>query len=594
MLAGIPQAPEAGNPINGPERAFDRRNLILSRMLEQASITEEAFEIAVGAPITASVYGRDIELQALYVAEMVRKQLLTDYGSDAYSQGLIVHTTIDSNKQLAAEAAITKKLNEYDRRHGYRGPEHRSIQGTSEYRAAPEYGYPANWVRTLENAKVLGDQHPAIVLSTGEKSMTVVNQSLTVIELDWGKLSWARPYIDVDTRGPRPKTAAEIADIGDLIRINQHSDGSWALGQVPGMQAALVALNPRDGAIKSMVGGYHFTAQQYNHATQARRQPGSNFKPFFYAGALEAGNTAATIYNDAPVVLPGGELEQVYRPSNWKDEFEGDLRLRQALFKSKNLVSLRVILTLGAQNAIDYVSRFGFDTSNFPVNVQLAFGGGTIALTPLEVATGYAAFANGGYKVEPYFISKIESINSDVLFTATPQTACNPNCTENQVVAKRIIEPRVAYIMDSILLDVMRRGTGTKATRELKRRDIRGKTGTTNDADIWFSGYTPDLVVTTWAGYDNNSSVGSREFGSTTPIESWIEFMRVALPVEADSSTLSQPNGLVTVRINPTTGLRAAQDDPDAIFEIFREEFAPAPELAKKEDKKENTLQQIF
>jgi penicillin-binding protein 1A len=594
MLAGIPQAPEAGNPINGPERAFDRRNLILSRMLEQASITEKAFEIAVAAPISASVYGRDIELQALYVAEMVRKQLLTDYGSDAYSQGLIVHTTIDSNKQLAAEAAITKKLNEYDRRHGYRGPEHRSIQGTSEYRAAPEYGYPANWVRTLENAKVLGDQHPAIVLSTGEKSMTVVNQSLEVIELDWEKLSWARPYIDVDTRGPRPKTAAEIADIGDLIRINQRLDGAWALGQVPKIQAALVALDPKDGAIKSMVGGYHFTAQQYNHATQARRQPGSNFKPFFYAGALEAGNTAATIYNDAPVVLPGGELEQVYRPSNWKDEFEGDLRLRQALFKSKNLVSLRVILTLGAQNAIDYVSRFGFDTSNFPVNVQLAFGGGTIALTPLEVATGYAAFANGGYKVEPYFISKIESINSDVLFTATAPTACKPNCAENQVAAKRIIEPRVAYIMDSILLDVMRRGTGTKATRELKRRDIRGKTGTTNDADIWFSGYTPDLVVTTWAGYDNNSSVGSREFGSTTPIESWIEFMRVALPVEADSSTLSQPNGLVTVRINPTTGLRAAQDDPDAIFEIFREEFAPAPELAKKEDKKENTLQQIF
>jgi penicillin-binding protein 1A len=594
MLAGIPQAPEAGNPINGPERAFDRRNLILSRMLEQASITEKAFEIAVAAPISASVYGRDIELQALYVAEMVRKQLLTDYGSDAYSQGLIVHTTIDSNKQLAAEAAITKKLNEYDRRHGYRGPEHRSIQGTSEYRAAPEYGYPANWVRTLENAKVLGDQHPAIVLSTGEKSMTVVNQSLEVIELDWEKLSWARPYIDVDTRGPRPKTAAEIADIGDLIRINQRLDGAWALGQVPKIQAALVALDPKDGAIKSMVGGYHFTAQQYNHATQARRQPGSNFKPFFYAGALEAGNTAATIYNDAPVVLPGGELEQVYRPSNWKDEFEGDLRLRQALFKSKNLVSLRVILTLGAQNAIDYVSRFGFDTSNFPVNVQLAFGGGTIALTPLEVATGYAAFANGGYKVEPYFISKIESINSDVLFTATAPTACKPNCAENQVAAKRIIEPRVAYIMDSILLDVMRRGTGTKATRELKRRDIRGKTGTTNDADIWFSGYTPDLVVTTWAGYDNNSSVGSREFGSTTPIESWIEFMKVALPVEADSSTLSQPNGLVTVRINPTTGLRAAQDDPDAIFEIFREEFAPAPELAKKEDKKENTLQQIF
>ena len=594
MLAGIPQAPEAGNPINGPSRSIDRRNLILSRMLEQGSITSEEFSIAKAEPITASVFGRDIELPALYIAEMVRKQLLTDYGSGAYSQGLVVHTTIDSRKQLAAEAAVIKKLNEYDRRHGYRGPEHKSIQGTSEYLAAPEYGYPANWVKTLKNAKVLGDQHPAIVLATEEQSMKVLNQSLEIIELAWGDINWARPYIDVDTRGPRPKTASDVASTGDFIRINQKTDDTWALGQIPAIQAALVALNPTDGAIESMVGGYHFTAQQYNHATQARRQPGSNFKPFFYAGALESGHTAATIYNDAPVVLPGGDLEQVYRPSNWKDEFEGDLRLRQALYKSKNLVSLRVILALGAQNAIDYVSRFGFDTSTFPVNVQLAFGGGTIALTPLEVATGYAAFANGGYKVDPYLISKIDSINADVLFTATPPNACGERCDENQVKAERIIEPRVAYIMDSILQDVMRKGTGTKATRELKRRDIRGKTGTTNDADIWFSGYTPDLVTTTWAGFDNNGSVGSREFGSTTPIESWIEFMKTALPPEAETTILEQPNGLVSVRIDPATGLRAGPEARDAIFEIFREELAPAPELAQKEESEENSLQQIF
>ena len=594
MLAGIPQAPEAGNPINGPRRAIDRRNLILSRMLEQRSITKDQYDEARAAPITASVYGRDIDLPALYIAEMVRKQLLTDYGRSAYSQGLIVHTTIDSKKQLAAEAAITKKLNEYDRRHGYRGPEYKSIQGTSEYLAAPEYGYPANWVKTLENAKILGNQHPAIVLSASEQSIRVLNKTLEVIEIDWNGISWARPYIDVDTRGPRPKLASDVVGTGDFIRIDRREDNSWSLGQVPAIQAALVALNPADGAIKSMVGGYHFTAQQYNHATQARRQPGSNFKPFFYAGAIESGHTAATIYNDAPVVLPGGDLEQVYRPSNWKDEFEGDLRLRQALYKSKNLVSLRVILALGAQKAIDYVSRFGFDTSTFPVNVQLAFGGGTIALTPLEVATGYASFANGGYKVAPYLISKIESINGDFEFTAKPPTACGEHCEEGQLAAKRIIEPRVAYIMDSILQDVMRKGTGTKATRELKRTDIRGKTGTTNDADIWFSGYTPDLVATTWAGYDNNGSVGSREFGSTTPIESWIEFMKVALPPENETSALAQPNGLVTVRIDPLTGLRAAQDDREAIFEIFREEYAPAPKLAQKEDEKENTLQQIF
>ncbi len=284
MLAGIPQAPEAGNPINGPRRAIDRRNLILSRMLEQRSITKDQYDEARAAPITASVYGRDIDLPALYIAEMVRKQLLSDYGRGAYSQGLIVHTTIDSKKQLAAEAAITKKLNEYDRRHGYRGPEYKSIQGTSEYLAAPEYGYPANWVKTLENAKILGNQHPAIVLSTGEQSIRVLNKTLEVIEIDWNGIGWARPYIDVDTRGPRPKLASDVVGTGDFVRIDRRNDNSWSLGQVPAIQAALVALDPADGAIKSMVGGYHFTAQQYNHATQARRQPGSNFKPLFYAG----------------------------------------------------------------------------------------------------------------------------------------------------------------------------------------------------------------------------------------------------------------------------------------------------------------------
>ena len=595
MLAGVPQAPEAGNPINGPERATNRRNLVLLRMLEQNSITQDEYDVAVASPITAQVYGRDIELPALYLAEMVRKQLLTEFGRNAYNEGLIVRTTIDSTKQLAAERALTKKLNEYDRRHGYRGPEYRRIQGTDEYIAAPEYGYPDNWLDTLDNMRTLGDQQPGIVTSSDENGMRVLTRDLTEIEIAEPGFRWARAYIDVNRRGARPRSAAELADIGDVIRFEVAEDGSYRLGQVPAIQGALVSLNPDNGAVEALVGGYDFNAQQYNHVTQARRQPGSNFKPFFYAGAMTNGLTAASIYNDAPVVLDGGDLEETYRPSNSSDKFDGPMRLREALYRSKNLVSLRVILDYGPDKAIDYVSRFGFDTSNFPRNVQLAFGGGTIALTPMEIATGYAAFANGGYKVTPYFIQEVDSINEDVIMMANPPRVCATECDADTPRAPRILDPRIAYIMDSILGDVITRGTATKAFRALKRRDLRGKTGTTNDADIWFSGYTRNLVTTTWAGFDSNAPVGNREFGSTTPLETWIDYMATVLPPEAETGSLSFPDRLVTLKIDPETGLRTEPSDPNGIFEMFREEFAPPAALANQQDEVESQpLQEIF
>ncbi len=592
MLAGIPKAPEAGNPVNGPKRALARRNLVLQRMLDQGSITRDEFEAARSAPLTASVHERAIELPALYIAEMVRRHLLTEYGPGVYNRGFVVHTTVDSHLQTLAEKALQKKLNEYDRRHGYRGPVYRRLQGTDEYLAAPEYGYPANWVETLRKARVLGNQYPAIVTAVREQEVDVLTGNLESVTIPWEGLRWARPYIDVNTRGRPPRQAADILSVGDFIRIEPAGDG-WALGQVPDIQGALVALDPADGAIRALVGGYDFNARQFNHATQAKRQPGSNFKPFFYAGALENGLTAATVYNDAPIVLPGGELEETYRPKNSGDTFHGKMRLREALYRSVNLVSLRVILDYGPENAIAYVKRFGFDTTNFPKNVQLAFGGGTIALTPLEVATGYAVFANGGFKVDPYLIGKIDSINEDLIFEAKPRVACALDC-DGRNPAPRVVEPRVAYIMNSILSDAIRRGTGTKALRALKRNDLHGKTGTTNDADIWFSGYTTDLVATTWTGFSNNSPVGNREWGSTTPIETWIEFMADALPPESESSPLPRPDGIVSVRIDPETGFRADPSDPDAIFEIFREELAPSENLARKEEDTKDPYQQIF
>ncbi|MFN3237338.1 MAG: penicillin-binding protein 1A [Pseudomonadales bacterium] len=590
MLAGIPKAPEAGNPINGPQRALDRRNLVLYRMLSQGSIDQAQYDEATAEPITAQVFAREIELPSLYLAEMVRKRLLREYGRNAYNEGLLVKTTLRSDMQLAAEKALTRQLNAYDRRHGYRGPEYRRIQGTDEYLAAPEYGYPPNWIDTLERLREVGDQMPGIVIRSDEEGLEVLTKDLNTITIATPEVRWARPYINENRRGARPASAADFLEVGDVIRFEKHENG-FALGQVPAVQGALVALNPDNGAVLALHGGYDFYARQYNHVTQARRQPGSNFKPFFYAGAMENGLTAASIYNDAPHVMSGGELEETYRPSNFNDEFDGPMRLREALYKSKNLISLRVILDYGPENAIEYVKRFGFDTEDFPRNVQLAFGGGTIALTPLEVATGYAMFANGGHAISPYFIQEIDSINDDVLFLANPPQVCD-DC---EPAAPRVIEPRVAYIIDSILGDVIKRGTGTKAMRRLKRSDLRGKTGTTNDADIWFSGYNRDVAATVWVGFGDNSPVGNREFGSTAPLETWIEFMEEILPPESESRALPFPDKLVTLKIDPATGLSTEPTDPNGIFEIFREELAPAAALAKQQDEVETQpLQQIF
>ena len=485
MLAGIPQAPEAGNPINGPERAKRRRDLVLKRMLEQGSINYTMYEEARTKPITAKVFNRNIQLSAPHVAEMVRKELLTKLGSKAYTGGYIVKTTIRNDLQVAAQKALRKKLIEYDRRHGYRGPGYRTIQGTDEYLALPEAGYPENWIETLKRLPVIGNQEPSIVTKIDNKSIFLLGKSLQEIVLNWEDETWARPFINSNERGKRPKSPKDLFNIGDVIRVEQRNRTDFGLGQIPAIQGAFVAINPKNGAIKALVGGFDFKQNQFNHVTQARRQPGSSFKPFYYAGALENGLTAATIFNDAPLVLPGGELEETYRPKNSGDAFQGNIRLREALYRSINLVSIRVLLDLGPENAIEYVSRFGFDTSNFPKNLQLAFGGGTIALSPLEVATAYATFANGGFKIEPYLIRTIDSINEEFYYQEIPLELCAKDCEGKVKKAMRVLEPRVAFIMNSMLSDAVKKGTARKATRILDRQDLHGKTGTTNDSDVW-------------------------------------------------------------------------------------------------------------
>ena len=589
MLAGIPKAPEAGNPINGPARALDRRNLILTRMFEQRSISEDRYNIAKAAPISARVFDRKIELPALYAAELIRSEIIRAYGKRAYSIGLLVESTIDSKMQSAAESAVIRKLNEYDRRHGYRGPELKQVAGTRTFIKRGQKTLPAFWSKTLKDTPIIGDQIPAMVTEVNDREIVAWTKSGQQIHIDWEGLRWARPYINVNQRGRTPTAATDIVNIGDLIRVEQTTPNGWRLGQVPTIQGAFVAIDPTSGGVRAMVGGYDFNLNQFNHATQARRQPGSTFKPFFYAGAMEAGITAASIYNDAPVVLPGGALEEKYRPKNSGDRFQGNIRLREALYRSINLVSLRVLLDYGADNAIDYVARFGFNTETFPRNVQLAFGGGTIALTPLEVATGYAILANGGKAITAHLIENVRSINTDEPI-AFQQDGCGDQCG---VLGPQIVEPRTAFILNTILKDTIQKGTGRKVFKALQRPDIMGKTGTTNDADIWFSGYTPQVAATAWAGFSSNAPVGDREWGSTTPIETWIAFAEQALPPESPNP-LPVPDGIVSVKIDPETGTRARPTDANGVFEFFREELAPKPLASDNSAPRTTDYQDIF
>ncbi|MEZ5561002.1 MAG: transglycosylase domain-containing protein [Pseudomonadales bacterium] len=637
MLAGIPQAPSAGNPINGPARALRRRNLVLSRMLEQKSITPEQYQEAVEAPITARVYQRELDVAAPYPAEWVRQQLLPRF-PDLYSGGYEVITTLQADLQRAAVDAVRHGLLEYDRRHGYRGPEARL--GEAERDA---------YLAALRDAPLVRDMPAAVVTAVADDHALALLDDGSEVRLDADAFGWARPYIDVDTRGQRPRGPADVVAVGDLIRLRQDpatdtSEARWQLTQVPEIQGALVSLDPQNGAIKALVGGFDFGVNQYNHALQAARQPGSGFKPFVYAAALQHGVTPASIYMDAPLVFEDQNLESEYRPDNDNNRYNGPTRLREALFRSINLVSMRVLLDVGAGEVLDYVGGLGFDTSSFPRNTQLAIGGGTMAVTPIDMARAYALFANGGWLIEPHVVDEVLDLSGESVYKARyPQICetCTDSAAPNQgvprpieaaadeapgadepgtleallaesdaqpaadpaaaaadvtdvdapggdagasdadtteaepiLLAPRVMDQRIAYIMNSMLQDVIRRGTGRRA-RSLERSDLAGKTGTTNDAaDTWFNGYNRDLVTTVWVGFPNHDPLGSREYGSNTPLPIWIEYMKTALAGQ-DQKPMPQPAGVVTMRIDPATGQPAGPQQQDAIFEYFLAEHVP-------------------
>lgn len=584
MLAGLPKAPSTTNPISDPERALERRNYVLQRMLEERYITEDEYEAASSAAADARLHSADIELEAPYVAEMVRQELIKEYGEATYISGFKVITTIKDRNQAAASQALRKGLHDYDERHGYRGPEH-------HYDITSDMDEPA-WRRLLESFTVLGGLHPALVVSVQEKSISAFLFDAGLVTIEWKGLSWARKYISENSRGAAPGNASEILQAGDVIRLRQNGDGHWQLSQVPDVEGGLISMRPADGATLALVGGFDFLRSKFNRIMQAYRQPGSGFKPFIYSSALEAGYTAASLINDAPVVFEDPGLEDVWRPENYNRQTYGPTRLREALTHSRNLVSIRLLHSVGVPFVMDHVARFGFNIERLPKNLSLALGSG--AVTPWELARAYCVFANGGYLIEPYFIQRTETETGEILKTAAPPVICRdcpprpaPSSTvengrQNQAwlspattrYAQQVVDPENIWIMNSIMRDVVLHGTARRAL-ELKRKDLSGKTGTTNDQrDAWFSGFNSEIVAISWVGFDKFLPLGGAETGSKAALPIWIDYMRTALEGMPES-IMERPAGLVFARIDPETGKPAAPGNTNAIFEVFSSRNIP-------------------
>ncbi|OGV36599.1 MAG: peptidase [Legionellales bacterium RIFCSPHIGHO2_12_FULL_35_11] len=564
MIAGLPQAPSTHNPIINPKAAKIRRDHVLDRLYEEKYIDKTTYEEAKNEAVTAKYHGTKIEVSAPYVAEMIRQSLFDHFGPDAYTNGYKVYTTIDSKLQVAADDIIEENLLAYDVRHGYRG------------RAA---GMPVEDInssaarkRFLQSYLVIKDIAPVVIKSVSDSSATALFMKGKTIDIPWAGMSWARPALSKGGYvGRSPKSAHAILSPGDIVYVRHHN-GIWELTQDPKAEAALVAISPNNGAIKALVGGFNFKRSKFNRVTQSSRQPGSSFKPFIFAAALNKGYTLATLVNDAPVVINDpSQVDNVWRPHNDKYKFNGPTRLRVALARSINLVSIRILQDIGIDYAIDFASRFGFKKTSLPRTLSLALG--SLAVSPMDLTAAYAVFANGGYKVEPFLIDKITDSSDNVLLKAKASAVCH-NCTDAQVDihAPRVISEDIAFLMNNVLKDVILHGTGTYA-KVLNRSDIAGKTGTTNQqVDAWFSGYNPDLAVTAWVGFDSPKPL--HEYASRLALPIWIDFMKIALHDKPDREVVL-PENIVPIDINPKTGLRAQKNQTNVIKEYFLDTNIP-------------------
>ena len=597
-LAGIPTSPSTVNPVASAEAAKVRRTHVLGRMLDLGYISQSEYDQAKSSPMESRLHGASIEVDAPYLAEMVRNDMQNKYGDAVYTAGYKVYTTLDSRLQAAGTVALRTGLIEYDMRHGYRG--------ASAKVDLSKIVTPAQFDAQLEEFPVIGGLKPAIVEQVEAKSAKIYVKDLGTVTLPWEKLAWARRELPDEKVDRYPTQATEVLSRGDVIYTVGRTPESVLFVQIPEAQSALVSVDPKDGAVVALVGGFDFFQSKFNRVIQARRQPGSGFKPFIYAAAFDKGFTPASVVLDAPVVIDEEGKEQAWRPHEDTGMFYGPVRLRDALVHSRNLVSVRLMRAIGGPYARDYVTRFGFDKSQLPDDLTLALG--TAELSPLQVAIGYSAFANGGFKVSSYYIDRIEDANGKVLQQANPTIAC-PQCGRPsdgpspksvsggrsalldeaphdgktmisvKNMAPQILRPQVAYLLADMMADVIKRGTGQRA-RTLNRDDIAGKTGTSNDFhDAWFNGFNGDIVTTVWTGFDAERSLGdNNDQAARVAVPTWTYFMKQALEGTARHS-VPVPDGIVSVRISPKTGLLASSDDPTGIMEKFIEGNLPKAEL---------------
>ncbi len=649
MIAGLPKAPSTYNPIINPERAIVRRNYVLSRMQQLEFIDDTQFEENRSAPVTSKRHSSTIGVYAPYVNEMARAEIVKQFGDEAYVRGLNVYTTINKRLQQAANDSIWNGLVDYDKRHGYRGViRHVNLDPEAEADSSATSTASAAMISADEPVEkegfdldsVLKDDEnygrfvPALILTINDNITTdtsaTAGQKTTVVEEDnrsaiallkdgnqiripWSGIQWAREYISVNRVGDELKKVSEVLKPGDVVWLANDPVTGWSLAQIPEIQGALVSVNPNTGAIQALTGGFNFDRSKFNRVVQAKRQAGSGFKPIVYAAALDKQYTPASLINDAPVVFEDDMLEGAWRPENYSGKTFGPTRLRQALYKSRNLVSIRVLRAIGIKHATQFAKNFGLKSSELPHDLSLALGSAEVS--PLQMARVYSVFANGGYLIEPYLIKRIEDADGSTLFEADPAVACT-SCViaeqkwssaivEDDSLAKlpkqaeRTLEPRLAFQMNSILQDVILRGTGRRALA-LGRKDLAGKTGTTNDQrDAWFNGYNPDLVTEVWLGFDQLKPLGNRETAAQAALPVWIGFMKVALAGKPDRQ-LPRPEGLVTLKINAQTGQAATDADTDTVFEIFRKENVPGaegtlpPEVNNADEDKTAIPEQLF
>ncbi|GLQ92413.1 penicillin-binding protein 1A [Dyella acidisoli] len=614
-IASTFQLPSAVNPLTNTQRLIARRNWVLGQMLEHRYINQAQYEQAINAPDDASPHEQPVQVDAPYLAEMARLQALERLGNDALTEGYVVKTTLVSTRQQAAVAAVRDGLAIYDHRHGWRGPE--------AHEELPSGAGDTDYSNLLSSYMDVAGLTPGLVIASSASEASVFLQNKQVIRLDLKAMDWAHPYINETRVGAAPTKVDAVLKPGDIIRVIHDDKGDWQLTQIPKAQAALVSLDPENGAIQSLVGGFNFQRSKFNRAVMAARQPGSSFKPFIYSAAFERGYTPASIINDSPIALPDpSQPNGLWTPSNDDNKFSGPIRLREALIESKNLVSVRLLDSIGVRYTRDYVTRFGFPPDALPNNLSMALG--TASVSPLSMARGFAVFANGGYLITPFFINEIDDRDGKPVYVANPARAC-ADCSERllqnsppapppanmltngvspsspnapapassvamagetalpadvhnsgkapPVLAPHVIDIRNDYLVTSLMKDVIQSPMGTGyAAKALNRDDLAGKTGSTNDhRDAWFVGFNGDLSTAVWVGFDDFTSLGKGEFGAKAALPIWIDYVGDVLK-GAPGKSLPMPPGITTTLINRESGWPTSQGDPNAMQEIFKVE----------------------